>query len=480
MSLDGRTGDRSARFDVVVVGGGLSGLVAAHALQRGGHRVAVVEAADRPGGVIATHHRDGFLFETGANSALDNAPLLAPLLGALGISQQRIETSSGAANRYVVRDGRLVALPMTPRRLIASGAFSTRAKLRLLREPFVARAPAGLEESIAAFVRRRLGAEMLDYAVDPFVSGIYAGDPERLSMQSAFPRLHALEQAHGSLLRGRIAAASERRRNGEPSSPPPRSFSFRNGMQTLTDALGRSLAHRVDRTEVTAITPRPSDGYAVACRQERTPLELHARAVIVATPALAAASLVAPHDDAAARALASIVYAPVAIVATAYRRQDVAHALDGFGVLVPSRERRRVLGTLFSSSAFEGRAPPDHALLTTFVGGRRAPDLPATDDAALSRIVDEELAVLLGARRPLWSEIVRWMRAIPQYELGHGERVQRIRDACAKRPGLYLCGSWMDGVSIGDRITSAHAVAEDAAAFLKRPGASDLRGGKTG
>ena len=463
MSLDDRNGD----FDVVVIGAGLSGLVTAHALQRNGHVVAVLEASDRAGGVIGTRSRDGFRYETGANSTTDNPPRLAALLDVLGLVDQRIDTSPQAVNRYVVREGKLVALPMSPRQLLTSQAFSFAGKLRLLREPFIARAPAGADETIAAFMRRRLGDQILDYAVDPFVSGIYAGDPERLSMQAAFPRLHALEQTQGSLLRGQLAAGRERRRSGEPKLSHPRSFSFRDGMQTLPDALAHSLAHYADRTPVTSIEARSPAGFAVSSLRNGMPLTFHSRVVIIATPAPAAAALVAPHDRDAAQALASIVYAPVAIVASAYRRDDVAHALDGFGMLVPSRERRRILGTLFSSSLFEGRAPAGHVLLTTFTGGRRDPGMVVQDDVALARIVDEELAALLGARRSRWNEIVRWTRAIPQYEVGHQDRMQRIRQACARRPGLFFCGSWLDGVSISDRIASAHAVADAVCAFLR-------------
>ena len=447
-----------------MVGAGLTGLVAAHALEQSGASVIVLEAAAKPGGVLGTHRDDGLLVETGANSVLDNTPLLARLFDELGIADERVDTAAAAAKRYIVREGKPVALPMTPPALLASSLFSARAKLRLLCEPFVPRAVAASEESIAAFVRRRLGTEFLDYAADPFVSGVYAGDPEAISFAAAFPRLHALEQAHGSLFRGQLANARARKRSGEPVGAP-RSFSFRGGMQTLPDALARRLSHYTDRTEVVSIDrSAPGGAFTLRMFRDESPAELRARAVVVATPAYATARLV----PVAAHALAAIAYAPVAIVATAYRREDVAHALDGFGMLVPGREQRRILGALFSSTLFAGRAPDGEVLLTSFVGGRRQPALAALDDHALSATVAHELLDLLGARAQRWSSIVRWPRAIPQYALGHRERVRAALDATATVPGLYLCGSWRDGVAVGDRVVSGYAIADEVRGYLER------------
>ncbi len=271
--------------DVLVVGGGLSGLAAALGAKRRGASVEVLESAPRPGGTIGTVHRDGALYETGPNSALDTTPLIDALLDATGSRGERVDLRAVAATRFVVRDGKLVPLPASPRAMLGTRAFSLRAKLRLAAEPFIARAPSAAEELVAAFVRRRLGDEFLDYAVDPFVAGVYAGDPERLSLPAAFPRLHALEQRYGSLVRGQIAGARERKRSAETAKNAARSFSFRNGMQTLTDALARTVGRvetgvRVERVE------RDADGtWIVAGRRDGETIARRARAVIVAVPA---------------------------------------------------------------------------------------------------------------------------------------------------------------------------------------------------
>lgn len=454
--------------DVVVVGAGISGLVAAQGFKRRGISVAVLEAAARPGGVIGSERRDGVLFERGPNSTLDTTPLINELLDALDIRGERAEATAAAAIRFIVRGGRLVSLPTSPGAFLSTPAFSVGAKLRLLREPFIAPAPSDAEESIAAFVRRRLGTEFLDYAIDPFVSGVYAGDPERISVAAAFPRLHALEQKYGSLIKGQIKGARERKRSAEKSKNVAGSFSFRNGMQTLTDTLARAIG-RVETGVLVQRVDRNADGtWAVTGSRGGEPVQLRARAAILALPAFEAAKLVCELAPPAAQALEAIEYAAVASVASAYRRSDVEHSLAGFGFLVPRKEGRQILGSLFSSSMFEGRAPEDTVLLTTFVGGRRNPALAAKPDAGLAAIVHSELTSLVGARdEPLWTEITRWSHAIPQYDLGHLARLRPVEEAERALPGLHFCASYRGGVSVGDCIKSAHAMAEAVAGFLR-------------
>lgn len=454
--------------DALVVGAGISGLVAAYRLQCAGFSVQVVEAAARPGGVIASVERDGCLYERGPNSALDTTPLISELVSSLGLAGQMRFASPTADKRYVVRSGTLTALPTSPGAFFATPLFSAAAKLALLREPFIARAPAQAEESIADFVRRRLGNEFLDYAIDPFVAGIYAGDPEAISVRAAFPKLHALEQRWGSLIRGQVFGARERRQQKEAAKNTAKSFSFAGGMQQLTDALAAALgsieldarAKRLERDEAGI--------FSVHAERAGRPLAWRGRAVVLATPADASAALLRAYAADAAVALESMAYAPVATVASAYALGDVGHALDGFGCLVPRQEQRRVLGVLFSSSMFDGRAPAGQALLTTFVGGQRQPALPALPEDEIAALVRDEHAALLGVRNaPLWQVVTRWPRAIPQYTLGHLDRVARVLAAQQRLPGLHFCANWKGGVSVGDCIRNGHLVADAVAGGLR-------------
>jgi oxygen-dependent protoporphyrinogen oxidase len=469
-----------ASADIVVVGAGISGLATAFGLHRRGHPVRIVEAAACAGGVIGTRRRDGALFERGPNSTLDTTPLIGELLRNLGIADERVAASAVASVRYVVRGGRPVALPTSPGAFLATRAFTAKAKLRLLREPFIARTRPGVEESIATFVRRRLGTEFLDYAIDPFVAGIYAGDPERISVPAAFPRLHALEQQYGSLIRGQVLGARARRKNREVAKNTAGSFSFRGGMQALTDALVRALPPIEYGVAVRRIVREGDGGLVLEATHGGDALTLRARAVVVAVPAGAAAPMLAVLAPEASRAIAGIESAPIAVVASTWRRSDVAHSLAGFGFLVPKREQRRILGCLFSSSMFEGRAPEGTVLLTTFAGGRRDPAVAELTDPAVADLVRGELTDLLGARgAPLWQEVVRWPQAIPQYDLGHLDRIRQVDAAEAAVPGLYVCASYRDGVAVGDRIKSAHAIAARVSAWAGgNPAAKEAHAGE--
>lgn len=452
--------------DIVVIGAGISGLATAWWLQSGGRKVTVIEAASRAGGTIGTLHDSGYLIETGPNSTLETSPLIAQLLEQTGTIAGHIYANPAAKSRFILRGGRLLALPLSPPALLATRLFSVGAKLGLLRELFVARSSPDSEETVAQFVRRRLGAEFLDYAINPFVAGVYAGDPERLSVRAAFPRLFEIEQRYGSLIRGQIQGARERKRNREVSRQAAPMLSFADGMQTLTDGVAARMADLRLGTRATGMA-RGDAGWEVRAVGPRGALTLRANTVVLATPAAAAAQLMRPHAQSASDALNAIPYPPVASVASAYARADVAHSLDGFGFLVPKKEQRRILGTIFSGTLFGNRAPDGMVLLTTFVGGMRQPELAELDEAAIAALVQDELVSLLGVRAaPQRTWVNRWKHAIPQYTLGHLDRISILEEAERALPGLYFCANYRGGISVADCIKSSRAAADRVAQYL--------------
>lgn len=438
--------------DTLIVGAGISGLSCAWFLRARGQQVRVLEAGVQPGGCLTSTHDDGFLVEGGPNSTLMRNGALGELIHGLGLDAELLEANSAAKRRYVVKHDRLVALPGSPPAFLASPLFSAGAKLRLLLEPFHRRARE--EESIAQFVRRRLGPEFLDWAIDPFVSGVYAGDAERLSVRAAVAKIYALERDYGSLILGALARLRAARAVGP--MPVGRLISFRDGMQTLARTLAAQLGDALQcGAEVTAIERR-GDTWIV-----RTAVAEHRAArLVLSVPAYRAATLLEPLDAALAAELAAIHYPAVASVALGFDREQVGHPLDGFGMLIPSRERRTTLGALFSSTLFPGRAPDGQVLLTAFIGGARRPEIAARDEDAIVQQVLADLAPLLGIKgAPRFRRVRRWPRAIPQYELGHLERLARIDARLAQWPGLELRANWRDGISVADCVAQAQVLA---------------------
>jgi oxygen-dependent protoporphyrinogen oxidase len=442
----------SERVDVVVVGAGISGLAAALGAQRKGASVLVLEASDRIGGVIQSSVIDDFLIEHGPNSFAANAASMT-LVRELGIENDVLQPSPMARQRYVVKGGTLRALPHSPPSLLSSNLLSWRGKLRALSEALVSRGH-GDEESLASFVRRRFGHEILDYVVDPFVSGVYAGDPERLSSRYAMRIMSELEQQYGSVLRGAIGAARARRKRGETGSAQPHSISFRHGLQQLPAALANALHLPVRlHAQVTRIS-KSDDGWTVNYTDKAGTDTVHASRVVIATPAHALQRIEWP---ASAReyvaVLQQIPHASIATVALGFPRTSIAHALDGFGMLVPSVEKRDILGALFNSTLYAGRAPETQALLTVFIGGARKSSLGSDGD--VTYVALRELQALLDiSALPTISHVTRWENGIPQYVIGHGKVLAAAKALEDAHPGLAITGSYLLGVSLGDCIAN--------------------------
>ena len=450
------------RRRVAVIGGGLTGLTAAWELQRAGFDPVVFEAASRVGGAIGAHRDGEWLHELGPNSLLEGSGEVANFIDTLGLGERRLYAAASAQKRYIVRGGRPVALPDSPLSFATTPLFSFSAKLGLVGEPWRARGPADGSESVAGFVERRLGREFLDYAINPFVGGVYAGDPRLLSVREAFPKLHALEQEHGSLLRG---AWAKRNASGGPKG---RIFSFAAGLEELPQTIARDLGAAVRLEVIVRAIRRRGEAWEVesAAAGGLGSNETFA-AVVVALPGDAIAALPFENVPGAPKLaeLREIAHPPVASVFTGYRRADVADALDGFGMLVPEVERRQILGALFSSTLFPGRAPLDHVALTSFVGGMRSPELGRRGDSDLVALVQSELTQLLGVRAPpVYTHVRRWPRAIPQYTLGHERFKAHFTQIESGAPGLYFGGNSRDGISLANCIASGRRLALAAAA----------------
>jgi oxygen-dependent protoporphyrinogen oxidase len=474
---------------VVVIGGGLSGLVVAHRIQQGGAslrrpvEVVVLEAKDRVGGVISTERVGGFTLEGGPDSFITNKPWGIDLCHRLGLSDQLIETDPGSRRSFVVSNGRLAPVPegfvlMAPHRImpiLTTPVLSWRGKLRLLMDLVVPRRDDESEESLASFVRRRLGREALDRLVQPLVGGIYTGDSNDLSLKATLPQYLAMEREHGSLIRAarrQLAKERETRRHQRQASGARYGMfvTLAEGMDVLPRTLAATLLPGTVRTSspVRRLSRNGAVSPWLVELLDGPPLE--ADAVVVTTEAHSTARMIDAQDAALALQLRAIPYASSAIVNVAYHRDQIQHPLDGFGAVVPAIEGRSILAVSFLSVKFPHRAPAGTALMRVFVGGATQPELFDLDDDALRGLVARELGDLIGVSgNPLLFQVGRHPRAMPQYTLGHLDRVATIRRKLARHPRLFLTGIAFDGVGIPDCVHAAETTADAVLDSLANP-----------
>jgi len=511
----------SPRERIAIVGAGISGLTAAWQLaQDSDKQVVIFESAAETGGCVQTRQIDlaqnsrqnqnqnqsndissesTALFDTGPNSLLLTSAKIQELIESLGLKDQQCFADKNSNKRFVLRDGKLHQVPTSPTALRKSSLFSTKAKLRLILEPFLPKLR-DADDSVAGFVKRRLGKEFLDYAINPFVAGVYAGDPSHLGIGAAFPKLYALEHRYGSIIMGSFLGARARKKRGETSKDRATMFSFKQGLAQLTDTLTQKLQampnvefrleNTVDSLEVISgaesnddsdlsVAPNPSETTSISKskQDEKFPpgenpdlqeipkkyvdAEETFKQILLNVPAGSMAHILREQKPELSKSLTKVLYPPVQVVFSIYKRDQVQHTLDGFGFLIPEVENRRILGTLFSSSLFPGRVPEGYVALTTFVGGMRQPEIAKLSEQEVHSLTHEENSEILGIEgKAVHIESCFWEKAIPQYDQDYREIMDAFAELEKKNPGLHIAGNLRRGISMSDSILSALATAE--------------------
>lgn len=451
-------------YDTLVIGGGVTGLAVGQVLARRGESVCLLERQPRLGGAVITERRDGFLCEAGPNSMLVKSAAVWDFLESLQLGKERVEANPAASKRYLVKRGRMVPLPMSPVSAITTPLYSPLEKLRLLAEPFIRKSRLE-DESVTAFVSRRMGPAFLEYGISALVSGIYAGNPDALSIRHAFGKVWNLEQKYGSLIGGSLKLKRERRREG--ISPfKSRMISFKDGLVTLVEALsshpGLTCLNSVD---LQSLQRDPEGNWTLELRFSYGPQTVSGKRLVLAVPLDSLRELpLAGELGAGIRSLPALEHPPLSTLVLGFRREDVGHPLDGFGVLCPRREKRFALGCIFSSTLFPGRAPAGCVSLMAFIGGVQQPQNGRLPTAELVRETVRDLRPLLDLRgEPVFHSHTFWPRAIPQYNVGHGAFLAELEALEKAFPGLYLEGNFRGGPGLNDCLERGLAFRESGA-----------------
>jgi oxygen-dependent protoporphyrinogen oxidase len=456
----------------IIVGGGISGLALAHflGLSENPEGWELWEAADRLGGTVGTDRIAGYSIDWGPNGFLDREPLTLRLVEEIRLSASLERAAGTSDKRFIARHGRLYPVPLSPWMILTTGLLSPVERLRVFAEPFIPRRRDPAEESVFDFAARRIGRGAAETFVDPMVSGVFGGLARQLSLPACFPVMREMEARYGGLVKALMARQLENIRSGGrrtaekagrggPAGPAGRLTSFRTGLDAIVTRLQERLGAVVRTGRAAATASRKNGVWEVT---DHLGLSSRAQRVILACPAFAAASILARLDRELASSLGEIPYAPIAVVASGHRREDIRHPLDGFGFLIPRSEGLRTLGSIWTSSVFADRAPAGHVQLRTMLGGAGDPAVMDLSDSRMWKMVRRELDPLVGITRdPVLLRIYRWERGIPQFTLGHLERRARIERLCARHTGLYLAGNAYYGVGLNDCVKMAYRIARE-------------------
>lgn len=468
---------------VVVIGGGISGLAAAFCIRERtaalGHEVdlSLLEAEGRVGGKIWSVRDQGFLCESGPNGFLDNKPPTLDLCKRLGVDGLLVKSRDEARKRFIYSEGKLHSLPESPPAFFKSGLLSLRGRLRIIGELWAKKAPKDKDETLAEFAKRRLGEEALDKLIGPMVSGIFAGNPETMSLKSCFPRIAELEAEYGSLIRAMIkiqrkkkAEADEGRPKAGPAGPGGVLTSFQGGLEDLSQALRHVLSDSVRVSSKVVKIERGSKKEPFLVHVEGHSVPFPAEILVSAVPSDVASSLFSRFEPKASALLNQIPYASLSVVCLGFPQEAIPMSVDAFGFLIPNKENKKILGTLWDSSIFPDRAPKGYVSLRSMAGGALHADYGLAKPDELVSNTRETLKEVMGIEAaPEFVKLFRWDRAIPQYIVGHGQRLAELELLLTEgHPGLFLTGNAFYGIGINDCVQSAERVADQVTRYIEK------------
>ncbi|MFH2035507.1 MAG: protoporphyrinogen oxidase [Candidatus Zixiibacteriota bacterium] len=451
------------QFDTVIIGGGISGLSLLHYLRTGrsDKSVVLIEAENRLGGTIGTDIINGFSFDWGPNGFLDREPLTLELCNQLGLNDQLEKANSNISNRFILRKGKLRQVPMSPPKFITSDILSLLGKLRVMMEPFI-RSIGDENESIYRFAQRRIGTAAADYLIQPMVSGIYGGIAERLSLESCFPTMREMETEYGSLFKAMTAkgkkAKAEKKKPGGPGGPTGWLTSFDGGLYKIIEQMSRLYSDFIQLCNPVINISRDKDNYLVNFKNSEM---CTTKNVVLATPSFVSGSLVAGLSPDLSNSFHKIEYAPIAVVCLGFNEKSIKRNLDGFGFLVPAKENRKILGSIWTSSIFKNRAPDRYVQLRTMIGGDGNHNIKnQSNEEILSEVISDLNDIIGISEEPVITRIYRWNKAIPQFKIGHANIIKNIESELNKIGNLYITGNAYYGIGLNDCIKQSHKVAQ--------------------
>ncbi len=456
------------QIKITILGAGISGLAIAHRLEKAGFEITLLEKKDEPGGSMETTFQGGFPVDFGPNSGLDTSPLIKELIKDVGLENEMIYANQKGDKRYILKNNQLYPLPTNPIAFIKTKLFSAKAKICLLAEPFIKKSNDGYYQTISTFVERRLGREFLDYAINPFVAGVFAGDPDKLSVKSAFPKLYRLEEVYGGLIKGMIKGAKERNQRAEQSKQNAKMFSFKMGMQSFPRAISEKLEKTI-KYNCTVDKILKSEGkYKIVYTQNDKTDEIITDIVISAIPAYQLEKVFEEIDAGLIPHLKTVYYPPVKVLYLGFKKKDIGRKLDGFGFLIPEKEKKSFLGAIWSSVIFPNRTDDDKASFTLFIGGSRSPELFEEESSLLiARVIKEFKGIMEIKNDPILIKERMWAKAIPQYHIGYIELERYFEKVEIKNPGIFLRGNFRGGISIGDCIINSELTCNRVLEYLR-------------